>query len=402
VKENDPWGLLLPSLLASRPTPFHFKENSLQICVALRGGSMASDDDIIAGIATGCVLGLFAALIELLFRLGFKVIFLLFVVSIIVTLLLGWIPRNIPSIKLPSLPPIAIGNTITYIVKSNNTRGRKCSKLNCEVVKKFNSGQEIQVSGTEQGDEVDGNNVWLRVLYNNSTIFVHSSLASPKTTPTPTVIPTPTERTAPFEFVTELSGLISCNFISTNGTGEAKAQSEIATGRLLLDLKARSLSGKAEGRAAVGIKYVAPIAGRVKIDAVVNVAGFDSLSNVSVPKLGDTSIASVQSSVEILVKRIHPARDNLQNTTFAGRIVTPSVLPIPSSPVDIVTYTPPKTFSSSMELDVLQGDQLFICAGIRSKVVAVGLLPFVSTSKVLYGPTRSGDAKLELIRISYK
>lgn len=294
-------------------------------------------------------------------------------------------------------PPIEPVKPSIYIIKGSNTRARVCPRLDCQIARKFNKGEEIQVSGEEKGDVFEDSNVWLRVVYTNpSTVYVHSSLAFPKTTPE-TV-----ERIAPYDFSTELNGLVSCNFTNVNGTGEAKIESDINNGHLLVDLRARSLSGKAEGRAAIGVKYIAPINGRVKIDADVLVTGVDSLSMIDVPELGETAITSVDSSVEIYVKRIHNARDDIHSDSFAKRIMSPSLLPIPSSPVDLVTYIPPKTFSGSIEIDVLEKDQLYICVGIKSKVVATGLVPFGATAKVLYGKSNDYETKVERVRISYK
>lgn len=217
-------------------------------------------------------------------------------------------------------------------------------------------------------------------------------------------LPPPLQRVAPYDFVTELNGLVNCNYANTSGTGEATINSDFSTGNLLLDLRARSLAGQSEGRAGIGIKYIAPINGTIQIDSDVTVAGFDSIALVplKIKRIGDTGIVSVKSSAEISVVRINPRQDNQNSLNFASRIMTPGLLPIPKNPVDIVSYRPQQTYSVSLEIDVNAGDELYICVGIRSEVVAAGLVPWVSTAKVLYGQTKSNTTKVEVIRISYK
>jgi hypothetical protein len=212
----------------------------------------------------------------------------------------------------------------------------------------------------------------------------------------------PTERRAPFDFVTELSGLVNCNSEFTLGTGEAKVGSKPENGTLFLDLRARSLNGRADGAAGVGIRYTAPKDGKITISADVSIAGFDSLTLLGVPKLGDVGMTSVQSWIQISSVRIDPRRDNQHETSSASRLLTPDLLPIPGSPVDMVTYFPPQTFSDLLDLQVVQGDELFICVGVKSKVVATGLLPWVATGKVLYGPGKSGATRVEVIRVTYQ
>jgi hypothetical protein len=217
--------------------------------------------------------------------------------------------------------------------------------------------------------------------------------------------PPPVTRTAPYDFQTELNGTIACNFQQTNGTGEAQVQSDVNTGRLQLDMKARALSGAAEGRAAVGVRYTAQATGTLRISANVNVSGFDSLSNVGALKLGEVGIASVKSGVEIFVTKLHPVVQQTSTTDFAARVTTPELLPIPKSPVDIVNYLPAKSYSHSMTIPVNSGDQLFICVGVRSKVVATGLIAYLTTAKALYaakGKSPAVGTLVKDIRIAYE
>lgn len=219
------------------------------------------------------------------------------------------------------------------------------------------------------------------------------------------IAPTSVVRKAPYDFTQALSGLVNCNSSNTTGTGQANIDSDSQTGNLLVDLRARTTlvqfplrktkSGAAIGHAGVGIKYTAPQSGNINIGTDVVVAGFDLLTNVSVPKLGETAIVSLQSSVEISVTRINPTRDDVNTTDFAKRILTPSPDPIPTPlSFSLVQYFPPKTFTGSLNLSVTAGDQLYICVGIKSKVVAAGLLPWVGTAKVLYGSFPSGGTKV--------
>jgi hypothetical protein len=210
------------------------------------------------------------------------------------------------------------------------------------------------------------------------------------------------ERKAPYDFVTALSGLVNCNSQFAIGTGEVKVNSRANTGALLIDVKARSLNGRADGQAGVGVLYTAPVTGKIRIETDAVVSGFDSIALLNVEKLGETGIASIKSSVMISVVRIGPRRDNQSETNFASRIMSPSGNPLPSNPVDLVTYKPSKTFSNSLEFDVLAGDQLYICAGLKSTAQATGLLPWLATAKALYGSTKSAKTHVEVIRIFYK
>ena len=111
---------------------------------------------------------------------------------------------------------------------------------------------------------------------------------------------------------------------------------------------------------------------------------------------------SIKSSVELSVVRIGPRRDNQSETDFANRISLPTGNPLPSNPVNIVTYSPSKKFSNSLEFNVLAGDQLYICAGLKSRAQATGLLPWLGTAKALYGNTNAGRTQVAAIRIIYK
>jgi hypothetical protein len=212
----------------------------------------------------------------------------------------------------------------------------------------------------------------------------------------------PVERRAPFDFVTELSGLVNCNAEFVLGTGEAKVDSRIDTGQLLVDVRARSLNGRADGTAGVGVRYTAPQTGRIVISADVLVEGFDAVSLVGLPKLGETGMASVESWAEISVTRLDPRRDDYHETRFASRLLTPDLISLPGSPVDQVKYDPPQRYTDSIEIDVISGDELFICAGLKSKVVATGLVPWLATAKALYGSFKQDTTRVDVITITYQ
>lgn len=99
-------------------------------------------------------------------------------------------PVTLPDPMPGSGPNPPTGNLI-YKVGSSNARGRTCSRLKCTAIVTFKSGQDIQVSGTENGDVIDGNDIWLQVPYQGSTVFVHSSLASPTGSQAPPQEPEP-------------------------------------------------------------------------------------------------------------------------------------------------------------------------------------------------------------------
>jgi hypothetical protein len=160
---------------------------------------MDSSEDALIGMAVGCVLSLLVAIIalplKLLSLIGFKWAFVLFSVCIVLALLLSWIPilHIDPNKVFPNLP-IHVDYS-TYVITSKIANGRKCPRTtsDCEVVNSFKKGDEIQVLGSLPGEAINGTNTWLLVLYDKSTIYVHSSLASPKTTPVepPSIISEP-------------------------------------------------------------------------------------------------------------------------------------------------------------------------------------------------------------------
>jgi hypothetical protein len=66
----------------------------------------------------------------------------------------------------------------TYYISVNSARARSCAETSCRIVTSFRRGTAITVNGTVQGSTVQGNRVWLEVDYNDSLVYVHSSLAT--------------------------------------------------------------------------------------------------------------------------------------------------------------------------------------------------------------------------------
>jgi hypothetical protein len=234
--------------------------------------------------------------------------------------------------------------------------------------------------------------------------------------PSPSPTPQPVVRNVPFDFNKAESGLVDCNSSVTLGTGIARVGSDPKTGHLLEALSAKSQFGQAVGRAGVGVTYTAPKSGRIKIGTDVSVSGFNAATLINVGigvgklKVSVPALAFFASAVDIHVYRFNPRRDNIQDTNFAHKIDTSADigpetfldLPFSIPQVDLTSYIPPKTFSASIQLNVTAGDKLFICAGLKSNVGVLHLVPFLfATAEVGYGKLKSGDTRVQDIRIAY-
>jgi len=252
-----------------------------------------------------------------------------------------------------------------------------------------------------------------------------------------TVLPTGTAsaaneviRSGSYDFVTELGGKLNCNYTNQEGMTDTSASSFQTNGDLSLRLWGSSTLGQmaqAEGRAAVGIKYIAPQSGRIKISTDVSVLGTEGLVKVVppfglVPGIGqviDTALdmgtgAFIQSGVEIQAYRGPEGKTSSLDTSYSQfRYIEE---PIRSTglfnpvPVSIPTFYD-QAYSSSLitnsytgappalEINVTQGEELFICAGIKSTVMAIGTAPALASANVKYGAF--GGTKVQVIKISY-
>lgn len=202
--------------------------------------------------------------------------------------------------------------------------------------------------------------------------------------PPPTEPPLPTIRTAPYDFVTALNGLVQCNVESTVGTATVRTLSFAQNGQIVLWTRARSVSGNANGRAGVGVTYEVPVSGRIRVTTTAIIRGQDVLTLVSLPRLGDIGVASVQSFVETQVKRLRPgapAFDVVGVGQFANRSLVPGPFPFPS---ESHVYEG-DLFSGSIELDVMAGDTVYVCGGVRARSVAAGLVGGVAFASTTYG-----------------
>ncbi|HUZ52871.1 MAG TPA: IPT/TIG domain-containing protein [Streptosporangiaceae bacterium] len=216
---------------------------------------------------------------------------------------------------------------------------------------------------------------------------------------TVTIAPPPVVRGAPYDFVTAKSGYANCNYSNVDGSGAASATSDIQTGDLGLQARAWSPGANALARAGVGVEYTAPVTGRIRIDTAVTVVGNEALWLLPIRYTG---VASFQSWVDLLVWSSNPSGYNLeQDTLFASQVKRPTGNPI-SMPY---THVQSGVYSASMEVDVTQGQELFICAGVKTKVVAVGLVPLVVGGAVGYGVNpsvvRGKATEVQDIRITY-
>lgn len=155
---------------------------------------MSNDSsDELAGCLIGLFVGLFIKLLilpfQLLFRLGAKGGCLFIALFIVIGLVVAFPSLNINLEELLNSFPIGFGKT-TYVIGSTPAKARECPRLDCKQVTTFQPGEEIQVIGIVSGQPISDNGDWLRVLHNNSVVYVHSSLASPiEPTVTPPVQP---------------------------------------------------------------------------------------------------------------------------------------------------------------------------------------------------------------------
>lgn len=145
---------------------------------------MASDDDI-PDFAAGCVIALFIAAIGLLFQLlRNRVVFIILLFCVVIAIVVALFPV----IKIPPIPvPPFLGTT--YIINTNGANGRECPKRSCKSRTTFNAGDKIDVVGEIPGEKVGKNNIWYIVWYENSNIYVHSSLADKLVTPIQNPVP---------------------------------------------------------------------------------------------------------------------------------------------------------------------------------------------------------------------
>jgi hypothetical protein len=102
-----------------------------------------------------------------------------------------WIRIVLVSVIVFSLPVIthAQEGSQTYVVTgSQPINARACPQLACAVVHTFDPGTVLAVSAVVQGDPLAGNDQWLQVAADGSTVYVHSTLAEvvpPPPTPGP-------------------------------------------------------------------------------------------------------------------------------------------------------------------------------------------------------------------------
>jgi hypothetical protein len=275
-----------------------------------------------------------------------------------------------------------VGTKLSFRISAGPNRGTSgsCAPSTCA------TDSAGQVSWTYRGTTVGDDTVQVFV---DSNVNGSPDPGEPQTTGlvrwTTVPLPPVVVRTAPFDFNKAQRGVVECNHTATTGTGEATARSNFRTGLLQVSAKARTRVGGALGRAGVGVKYVAPRTGRIKIDADLAVAGFDWLWSFGVPKLDHTAIVSLKSSAQISVSRFRPAAKDVSNEmVFAGRAMTPLPdSPIPM-PIDIKRYNPAEPVSTSVALDVEKGQELFVCVGVQTRTIATGLLPWVGTAAADY------------------
>lgn len=65
-----------------------------------------------------------------------------------------------------------------YIIGSSSINARSCEKRSCDIVTTYEPGASISVNGEIQGDPVNGSTKWYRISYQNTVVYIHSSLLS--------------------------------------------------------------------------------------------------------------------------------------------------------------------------------------------------------------------------------
>ena len=240
-------------------------------------------------------------------------------------------------------------------------------------------------------------------------------------------------RIPPYDFQ-EQNG-IDCNYTEQLGTGYPTVSSDPSNGSISvilstykkgpLSLPIQSPKAQAVGRAGVGIAYIAAQTGRIKIDADVLIKGNDNLVESDVlyaPWLQlvdyinvavEASISGlVQSGVEIQAYRPNSATNYPVDTIFEEKSISylqpswPMPQGIPGLPF-FKSY--PKTYPGvepikvngvlpALELDVTEGEVLYICVGIKSTVLETSIFPAIAAASVAY---ESPGTKVSEIRINY-
>ncbi|MCA9905811.1 MAG: hypothetical protein KC547_18270, partial [Anaerolineae bacterium] len=79
-------------------------------------------------------------------------------------------------LELSEFEPLAI---IYHITSLQTVNGRSCPRVNCDVIRQYPSGAEIDVVGIVDGDAVDANVEWLHLIDDGVDVYIHSALASP-------------------------------------------------------------------------------------------------------------------------------------------------------------------------------------------------------------------------------
>ena len=262
---------------------------------------------------------------------------------------------------------------------------------------------------------------------------------TPTPTPTVTVTPTPTPTTtpmpstyikkAPFEFNTEQSGLVSCNReILQVGHYAPIVYSDPDTGNLLIYLLAMPTdvnlvtpekaddTSMLKGEAGVGIKYLAPKDGTLKISTNIDLQGSDYaqlLKFGKYPVMMPTAVeVALNSAASLHVYRFGPRKDDISNKTFQDIYFSYSVVPTMQTLINILWKIPlpismdtggkKYTYSQdhvtdSLSLKVKKDDMLYVCAGVVSEARSVkSIFPGVNYATVDY------NAKVKDISITYQ
>jgi len=195
-----------------------------------------------------------------------------------------------------------------------------------------------------------------------------------------------TTRTAPYDF------FVGCNDSSEAASFGSQAAaigvSNPIGGTFDLNVQAAGLVATAAAQAGVGIVYTPTFTGDIIIGATVQVRppSADIVYSTGIPKIGQSGVASLTSAVFISVT---PPVDSIETQVFRAAITTPI-----GGVVEVHEYNPAENFTFYRTVAVTMGQQLRICAGIRSQASVTGLPLGFTLSKGVYTSNKVVSIKI--------
>jgi hypothetical protein len=199
--------------------------------------------------------------------------------------------------------------------------------------------------------------------------------------------PPATVRTPPYDFFN------GCNSTSSLILGDSIVSSNPASGGVSVNVRSTG-DGTASAQAGVGILYTPTFTGSVRLKATVQIGpaqSFDVVTLLGFPVGTDTyevGGGTIGSLVFITATSVQ-GQSATGTTVFREANMTADNTPSPLPSVirgSTHQYNPAETYSAEMLMPVSEGVRIGVCAGVKSQVATVSLvpLPFFVMAKALY------------------